>query len=206
MWVAALVLLLGLGVALTPGPSLALICANTLRSGRGAGTATALAGTLADLAIAVLGVTILMGIGDQLRSFVGVVGAVMAFGLGLDSIVVSRRTDPVPRGNATRHRFARAFALEVSLPQALLFGLTAVGPVITHELVRNDGWWPWTLIGLFGAGLLGSRLLMVSRVTRSRRPLARGPYRRLCRMAGAALIGASIAMLVWLGPLALGLG
>ncbi len=206
MWVAALVLVLGLGVALTPGPSLALICVNTLRGGRGAGTTTVLAATLADLAIAILAVIVLTGIGDQLRSFVGVVGAVMVFALGLDAIAVSRRTDPVPRGTATRQRFARAFVLEVTLPQSLLFGVTAVGPAIAHELVRNDGWWPWTLIGLLGAGLLGSRLLMVSRVARSRRPLTRGPYRRLCRVAGAALIGASIAMLAWLGPLALGLG
>lgn len=206
MWVAALVVVLGLGVALTPGPSLALACANTLRGGRSAGTTTALAATIADLAIAVLAVIILTGIGDQLRSFVGVIGAVMVFGLGLDAIVVSRRTDPVPRSAATRQRFARAFVLEISLPQALLFGLTAVGPTITHALVRDDGWWPWVLVGLLGVSLLASRLLMVSRVASSRRPLARGPYRALCRVAGAALIAASVAMLVWLGPLALGLG
>lgn len=205
MWVAALVVVLGLGVALTPGPSLALACANTLRGGRSAGTTTALAATMADLAIAVLAVTILMAVGEQLRAFVGVVGAVMVFGLGLDAIAVSRRTDPVPRSTATRQRFVHAFVLEISLPQALLFGLTAVGPVITHELARNDGWWPWLLVGLLGAGLLVSRLLMVSRVARSHRPLARGPYRTLCRIAGAGLIGASVAMLIWLGPLALGL-
>lgn len=185
---------------------MALTCANTLRAGRGAGTATALAATTADLTIAVLVVTVLMGIADQLRAFIGVIGAVLVFGLALDAIAVSRRADPVPRGTATRPRFARAFVLELTQAPALLFGVTAVGPVVTHQLVRNDGWWPWALVGLLGAGLLVSRLLLVSRVADSHRPLARGPYQGLCRVAGFALIGASVAMLAWLAPLALDLG
>ncbi|MGI8613739.1 MAG: LysE family transporter, partial [Nocardioidaceae bacterium] len=126
MEVGLLAAVLGLSVALAPGPSLALACANTLRGGVRAGISTSVAAALADLAIAVVSVVILFGVGDRPASFVGVIGGLMVLGFGVDSLVVSRRRDPVPRGAATHRKFVQAALLELSLPQALLFGLTAV--------------------------------------------------------------------------------
>jgi threonine/homoserine/homoserine lactone efflux protein len=202
MLTATLALVLGLGVALAPGPSLGLASANTLRGGLRSGVASSLAASLADLLIAVLAVTILFGVGDRLASVIGVIGGVMVFGLGLDAMVVASRRDPVPRSAATHRKFLQAALVEFGLPQALLFGLTVVGPVITHLHDSGDAW-PWALVLLMIAGLVAARLGVVVRVARTDRPLARSSYRMVCRVVGVALIVTGVIMIVWFGQYAL---
>jgi homoserine/homoserine lactone efflux protein len=202
MLTATLALVLGLGVALAPGPSLALASANTLRGGLRSGIVSSIAASLADLMIAVLAVIILFGIGDRLASIIGVIGGVMIFGLGLDALVVASRRDPVPRSAATHRKFLQAALVEFGLPQALLFGLTVVGPVITH--LRDSGEpWPWALVAVMIAGLVIARLAVVFRVAQTDRPLARSGYRLVCRLVGVALMAMGIVMIVWLGQYAL---
>ena len=204
MLTATLALVLGLGVALAPNPSLALASANTLRGGLRSGIMSTLAASLADLLIAVLAVIILFGIGDRLASFIGVIGGVMVFGLGLDALVVASRRDPVPRSAATHRKFLQAALVEFGLPQALLFGLTVVGPVITH-LRDSDDAWPWALIAVMVAGLVIARLGVVIRVAQTEQPLARSSYRVICRLVGVALMIMGIVMIGWLGQYALDL-
>jgi threonine/homoserine/homoserine lactone efflux protein len=202
MLTATLALVLGLGVALAPGPSLALASANTLRGGLRSGVASSLAASLADLMIAVLAVIILFGVGDRLASVIGVIGGVMVFGLGLDALLVASHRDPVPRSAATHRKFLQAALVEFGLPQALLFGLTVVGPVITH--LRDSGdTWPWALVALMIAGLMMARLGVVARVAHTDRPLDRSSYRMVCRVVGVSLIVTGLIMLVWFGQYAL---
>ncbi|HYJ66584.1 MAG TPA: LysE family transporter [Nocardioidaceae bacterium] len=202
MFTATLAVVLGLGVALAPGPSLALASANTLRGGLRSGVASSLAASLADLLIAVLAVTILFGVGDRLTSVIGVIGGVMLFGLGLDALVVASRQDPVPRSAATHRKFLQAALVEFGLPQALLFGLTVVGPVITHLRDSGDAW-PWALVTLMITGLVLARLGVVIRVAQTDRPLERSGYRVICRLVGVSLIVMGLIMVVWFGQYAL---
>jgi homoserine/homoserine lactone efflux protein len=202
MLTATLAVVLGLGVALAPGPSLALASANTLRGGLRSGIVSTLAASIADLLIAVLAVIILFGVGDRVASVIGVIGGIMVFGLGLDALVVASRYDPVPRSAATHRKFLQAALVEFGLPQALLFGLTVVGPIITH--LRDSGEaWPWALATLMVTGLLIARLGVVFRVAQTDRPLDRSGYRLICRLVGASLIVTGLIMIVWLGQYAL---
>jgi threonine/homoserine/homoserine lactone efflux protein len=202
MLTATLAVVLGLGVALAPGPSLALASANTLRGGLRSGVASSLAASLADLLIAVLAVIILFGVGDRLASVIGVIGGVMVFGLGLDALVVASRRDPVPRSAATHRKFLQAALVEFGLPQALLFGLTVVGPVITHLRDSGDAW-PWAVVTLTITGLFIARLGVVIRVAQTDRPLDRSGYRVICRLVGVSLIVTGLIMVVWFGQYAL---
>jgi threonine/homoserine/homoserine lactone efflux protein len=202
MFTATLAVVLGLGVALAPGPSLALASANTLRGGLRSGIASGIAASLADLLIVVLGVIILFGVGDRLASVIGVIGGVMIFGLGLDALIVASRRDPVPRSAATHRKFLQAALVELGLPQALLFGLIVVGPVITHLRDSGDAW-PWALVVLLVTGLLVARLSVVIRVARTERPLDRRGYRVVCRVVGSALMITGLIMIIWLGQYAL---
>jgi threonine/homoserine/homoserine lactone efflux protein len=204
MLTATLAVVLGLGVALAPGPSLALASANTLRGGLRSGIVSTIAASIADLLIAVLAVIILFGVGDRIASVIGVIGGVMVFGLGLDALVVASRRDPVPRSAATHRKFLQAALVEFGLPQALLFGLTVVGPIITH-LRDSDDAWPWALVTLMVTGLVIARLGVVIRVAQTDRPLDRSGYRVICRLAGVSLVVLGIIMIVWLGQYALDL-
>ena len=204
MWVAFLSVVLGLGVALTPGQSVALACANTERAGWRGGATTVVGSTTADVAIAAVAVTILFGVGDRLASFVGVVGGVMVLGLGLDALMVSRDRHPMPRTAATPNRLLRGFWSELTLPQALLFGLTAVGPSIVHLRESEDGF-PWAMVAVIATALMVGRLAMVTWVSRSGEIPRRGRYRVVCWVAGVALSAAGLAMMGWLGAYALGL-
>jgi threonine/homoserine/homoserine lactone efflux protein len=203
MWVAVLSVLLGLGVALTPGPTAALTCVNTERAGWGRGTVTAFGATLADVAIGAVAITILLGVGDRLAGFVGVIGGVMVLGLGLDALKVSREQHPMPRIAATPNRMVGGFLLELSQPQALLFGLTAVGPTVVHLRVSENAF-PWPVAALLAGALLAGRLALVRWVSRTGRIPAPARYRVVCRVAGAVLSLAGPAMMVWLGSYALG--
>lgn len=202
MFTAALAVVLGLGVALAPGPSLALTSANTLRGGLRSGVVSTIAASMADLLIAILGVVILFGVGDRLASVIGVIGGVMIFGLGLDALIVASRRDPVPRSAATHRKFLQAAVVEFGLPQALLFGLIVVGPVITHLRDSSDAW-PWALVVLLVTGLVVARLSVVIRVARTDRPLDRAGYRIVCRVVGCALMITGLIMIIWLGQYAL---
>ncbi len=202
MFTATLAVVLGLGVALAPGPSLALASANTLRGGLRSGVVSTIAASMADLLIAVLAVIILFGVGDRVASTIGVIGGIMIFGLGLDALIVASRRDPVPRSAATHRKFLQAALVEFGLPQALLFGLIVVGPVITH--LRDSGEaWPWALVAFMVAGLVVARLAVVIRVAHTDRPLDRSSYRLICRLVGAALMITGVIMVVWLGQYAL---
>jgi threonine/homoserine/homoserine lactone efflux protein len=205
MLTATLAVVLGLGVALAPGPSLALASANTLRGGLRSGIVSTIAASLADLLIAVLAVIILFGVGDRVASVIGLIGGVMVFGLGLDALVVASRRDPVPRSAATHRKFLQAALVEFGLPQALLFGLTVVGPVITHLRDSGDPW-PWALVTLMVTGLVIARLGVVIRVAQTDRPLDRSGYRLICRLVGVSLIVTGLIMIVWLGQYAFDVG
>ncbi len=202
MFTATLALVLGLGVALAPGPSLALASANTLRGGLRSGIASSIAASMADLLIAVLAVIILLGIGDRLVSIIGVIGGVIIFGLGLDALIVASRRDPVPRSAATHRKFLQAALVEFGLPQALLFGLTVVGPIITHLRDSGDAW-PWALVLVMVGGLVAARIGVVLRVAQTDRPLDRSTYRIVCRLVGVSLMVTGLIMIVWLGQYAL---
>jgi threonine/homoserine/homoserine lactone efflux protein len=202
MFTATLAVVLGLGVALAPGPSLALTSANTLRGGLRSGVVSTIAASMADLLIAILGVIILFGVGNRLASVIGVIGGIMIFGLGLDALIVASRRDPVPRSAATHRKFLQAAVVEFGLPQALLFGLIVVGPVITHLRDSGDAW-PWALVVLLVTGLVVARLAVVIRVARTARPLDRGGYRVVCRIVGSALMISGLIMIIWLGEYAL---
>ncbi|MGH3455530.1 MAG: LysE family transporter [Nocardioidaceae bacterium] len=202
MFTATLALVLGLGVALAPGPSLALASANTLRGGLRSGIASSIAASMADLLIAVLAVIILFGIGDRLVSIIGVIGGVIIFGLGLDALIVASRRDPVPRSAATHRKFLQAALVEFGLPQALLFGLTVVGPIITHLRDSGDAW-PWALVLVMVGGLVAARIGVVLRVAQTDRPLDRSTYRIVCRLVGVSLMVTGLIMIVWLGQYAL---
>jgi threonine/homoserine/homoserine lactone efflux protein len=202
MLTATLAVVLGLGVALAPGPSLALASANTLRGGLRSGIVSTLAASIADLLIAVLAVIILFGVGDRVASVIGVIGGIMVFGLGLDALVVASRHDPVPRSAATHRKFLQSALVEFGLPQALLFGLTVVGPIITH--LRDSGEaWPWALVTLMVTGLVIARLGVVFRVAQTDRPLDRSGYRLICRLVGVSLMVTGLIMIIWLGQYAL---
>jgi threonine/homoserine/homoserine lactone efflux protein len=203
MWVAVLSVLLGLGVALSPSPTAALTCANTERAGWDAGTTTALGSTVADVAIGAVAITILLGVGDRLAAFVGVVGGVLLLGLGLDALKLSRDRHPMPRVAATPNRLVRGFLLELSQPQALLFGLTTVGPVAVL-LRETDGALPWAVMCLLTAALLAGRLILVRWVARTGRLPAPARYRVVCWLTGGGLSLAGLAAMVWLGSYALG--
>jgi threonine/homoserine/homoserine lactone efflux protein len=202
MFTATLAVVLGLGVALAPGPSLALASANTLRGGLRSGIVSSIAASMADLLIAVLAVVILFGIGNRLVSIIGVIGGVMIFGLGLDALIVASRRDPVPRSAATHRKFLQAALVEFGLPQALLFGLTVVGPIITHLRDSGDAW-PWALVLLMVGGLVAARIGVVIRVAQTDRPLDRSTYRIVCRLVGVSLMVTGLIMVVWLGQYAL---
>ncbi|HEU0288790.1 MAG TPA: LysE family transporter [Nocardioidaceae bacterium] len=202
MFTATLAVVLGLGVALAPGPSLALTSANTLRGGLRSGIVSTIAASMADLLIAILGVIILFGVGNRLASVIGVIGGIMIFGLGLDALIVASRRDPVPRSAATHRKFLQAAVVEFGLPQALLFGLIVVGPVITHLRDSGDAW-PWALVVLLVTGLVVARLAVVIRVARTARPLDRSGYRVVCRIVGSALMISGLIMIIWLGEYAL---
>ncbi|MGH3476494.1 MAG: hypothetical protein ACRDQD_06610, partial [Nocardioidaceae bacterium] len=133
---------------------------------------------------------------------IGVIGGVIIFGLGLDALIVASRRDPVPRSAATHRKFLQAALVEFGLPQALLFGLTVVGPIITHLRDSGDAW-PWALVLVMVGGLVAARIGVVLRVAQTDRPLDRSTYRIVCRLVGVSLMVTGLIMIVWLGQYAL---
>jgi hypothetical protein len=195
--------LLGLGVAAVSQPHRGVDLREHREGRLGAGTTTALGSTVADVAIGAVAITILLGVGDRLAAFVGVVGGVLLLGLGLDALKLSRDRHPMPRVAATPNRLVRGFLLELSQPQALLFGLTTVGPVAVL-LRETDGALPWAVMCLLTAALLAGRLILVRWVARTGRLPAPARYRVVCWLTGGGLSLAGLAAMVWLGSYALG--
>ncbi|MGH3497291.1 MAG: LysE family transporter [Nocardioidaceae bacterium] len=198
MWIVVLVVAIGLGVALAPGPMLALVSANTMRGGLRSGALSAVAAATADALITVMALVIVDALGSRLGGVIGMVGGLVLVGLAVDAFVVSRRTDPVPRGAATHRKFVQAAQLELSMPQALLFGLTVAGPVLTHLRDVRDSW-PWALAAVLSGVLLGTRLVVAAWVARSGSPLPRRSYRLICRCVAVVLSTTGVVMIIWLG-------
>ena len=177
---------LGISAGFAPGPLLALVIAETLRHGVGAGVLVALSPILTDLPIVVLTLVVL----SQLSGFQSVLGGISLLGgivvlfMGWGSMNPKPagvgEADPVPR-SLLKGVLANALS-----PHPYLFWFSVGAPIMTRA--KDTG---WTAGAVFICGfyvcLIGSKVLLATLVGRSRAFLTGRAYRLIMRVLGAAL-------------------
>jgi len=144
-------------LAVTPGPNMALILANTLRHGRRAGLAT-LAGTSSGLSLlaagAVLGMSSLMGLLSEWFDAIRWAGALYLIYLGTRQLVSLRRGAGQGGATALAARggwYVQGLLVSLSNPKVLLF----LGAFLPQFLVAGaDPVWQLAVLALLFVGTL----------------------------------------------------
>jgi threonine/homoserine/homoserine lactone efflux protein len=179
---------LGLGAGIAPSPLLGLVLANSLRRGFGSGLLTSLSPLFTDLLIVGTSLTLLQIMEARMVATFGIIGGVVIIGLAIDSLVVARRRDPVPRSAAMRRVVSESAFANLFNPHPWLFWLTAGGALLSTAYDDSPAGAVSFLLGFYGA-VVGVEVVCARIVSSSGRPFAPEPYRR-------ALVASAVLMTV----------
>jgi len=181
-------LTLGLAAGIAPGPLTALVIAETLRHGRGAGLRVAVAPLLTDLPIVIVSVG-LLSLLARVEVFLGgvsMVGAGFVTWLGWQSLTAMETPG---EGDAAPPRSLRkGVATNFLNPHPYLFWLSVGAPLTVRAWEAGR----WTaaagFIGGFYLCLVGMKVVLAALVDRSRGALRGRGYQWANRLMGLALI------------------
>jgi threonine/homoserine/homoserine lactone efflux protein len=196
---------LGLGAGIAPSPLLGLVLANSLRRGFGSGLLTSFSPLFTDLLIIGTSLTLLQIMSARMVATLGIVGGVVIIGLALDSLVVARRRDPVPRSAAMRRVVSESAFANLFNPHPWLFWLTAGGALLSTAYDNSPAAAAWFLVGFFGA-LLGVEVVCARIVSSSGRPFSPEPYRRALVASAVLMTVMGVFVMVRFFPTLLDLG
>ncbi len=179
---------LGVAAGISPGPLLALLVAQTLRHGLREGAKVAIAPLLSDLPI-VLACVVAVGRAADLGTplaWISILGGGMVAYLAYDCLRTSGL--PAAGGPAAPRSVFKAVGVNLLNPHVYVFWATVGAPMLLQGLRRADG-----SALAFGAGfyicLVGSKLIVVSLVHRSRGMLKGRGYFWAMRIMGVVLLG-----------------
>lgn len=167
-------LLFGLSAGLAPGPLFALVIAQTLRFGAGAGVRVALAPLITDLPI-VAGCVLLVGSAAALGGVTAVIslaGAIFVASLALDTWRAA------PAGSAGEHEAAaprswiRGITVNLLSPHPYLFWLLVGAPMLVASVATSGvGGGAAFITGFYGS-LVGSKITLALLTARAGRLVA----------------------------------
>ncbi len=167
-------LLFGLSAGLAPGPLFALVIAQTLRFGAGAGVRVALAPLITDLPI-VAGCVLLVGSAASLGGVTAVIslaGAIFVASLALDTWRAA------PAGSAGEHEAAaprswiRGITVNLLSPHPYLFWLLVGAPMLVASVATSGvGGGAAFITGFYGS-LVGSKITLALLTARAGRLVA----------------------------------
>jgi threonine/homoserine/homoserine lactone efflux protein len=193
----------GFTAGISPGPTMGLVVAQTLRRGWRAGNLVALAPLFTDLPIILLAVFLIDQLPRSTFGWLGVIGGLFAIYLGAETLratpeaalAIARLPD---RDEPPRAALWRGIVTNALNPHPYLFYGT-VGAQLLLRRFESGGLGAVVafLIGFYGL-LVGSKMVVALVVNRSRGWL-RGPaYRRVIAGSGILLIGLGL-LLTWDG-------
>jgi threonine/homoserine/homoserine lactone efflux protein len=178
--------LFGLASGFAPGPLLALVVAETLRYGTGAGVRVALAPLVSDLPIVVATLFLLTRF-SNLQAVLGtltVAGAFFVFYLGWENLR-SAGADIVD-GHSTSNSFRKGVAVNVLSPHPYLFWLSVGGP-ITMRAYEGGTLQAAAFVVPFYLFLVGTKVGLAVAVGKSRDFLRGRAYLTVMRGLGLLL-------------------
>jgi threonine/homoserine/homoserine lactone efflux protein len=196
---------LGFGAGIAPSPLLGLVLANSLRRGFGSGLLTSLSPLFTDLLIIGTSLTLLQVMPARMVATLGIIGGVVIIGLAIDSLVVARRRDPVPRSAAMRRVVSESAFANLFNPHPWLFWLTAGGALLSTAYNHSPAGAVWFLIGFYGAAV-GVEVICARIVSSSGRPFAPEPYRRALVASAVLMTVTGIFVMIHFFPTLLGFG
>jgi threonine/homoserine/homoserine lactone efflux protein len=204
--VFALGLALGLAAGTSPGPLLALVITQTLRSGLWAGIVTAAAPLVSDVVVVPATLLVLQHLPGRTLSVLGVAGGIYVVRTGVAAWREagevggpSAQDDVALTGPALR----RAVTVNLLSPHPWLSWATALGPLT----VRTWQGSPWTAAALvigFYLTLVGAKVVLAVLVAGGRGRLSPTGLRRALRCGAALLVIAGLALATEFAPQALG--
>lgn len=188
-------------LAVTPGPNMALIIANTLGGGLRAGLVT-LAGTLTGLTalviVATVGMASIMVLMSEWFDVIRWIGAVYLFGLGvlqLRSYLRGDGRDPARKPPSAGSRYAQGVLVALSNPKVLLF-LGALLPQFVVEGTLPIEKQLIVLAAIFVATLAAVDLAYTIAIARARSRFDMARLRVLDGIAGCLLVAGGLVLAV----------
>lgn len=163
---------LGLAAGLSPGPMFALVVSQTLRHGLREGVRVAFAPLLSDLPIVLLSlyaVSRLASLSSAL-AWLGILGGFLVAWLGIDSLRAARLHLNPAAASAPPRSLSKAVAVNLFNPHVYLFWITVGAPLVLKGF-RQTAAAPLAFLAAFYAALIGSKILLATFVSRSRRIL-----------------------------------
>lgn len=179
--------LLGVSAGLAPGPLLALVIAETLRHGVGAGVRIALAPLVTDLPIILLTWFLL----SRLASFhailgvISLAGGLFVFAMGYGSLRI-RGVEVQTTGEPPRS-LAKGVLTNLLSPHPYLFWFSVGAPTLTAAAAASPAA-PWLFVGAFYLLLVGAKIALALVAGRSRAWLSGPAYRTIMRLLGVMLM------------------
>ncbi len=190
-------ILLGLSAGFAPGPLLALLLAETMRHGAGAGVRVALAPLITDAPIIALSLLLLSRASraDGVLGVVTIAGGLFVLHLGWANLRAER---PAAEADAGPSRSLwKGVAVNLLSPHPYLFWISVGGPIA----LAAHGERPLAAVAFVGslyAALVGSKVAIALLAGRSRAFLGGSGYRWTMRALGALLCLLALQLL-WEG-------
>lgn len=185
--------LLGLAAGISPGPLLALVVSETLRSGAGGGVRVSLAPLLTDLPIVLIAVLLLgklSGNGPVL-GLISITGGAFMLYLGYKNLkTTGPGTDTLDAGPDA---LIKGMLINALSPHPYLFWATVGGPLII-KFWNSSHINALAFAGAFYLFLVGSKVFIAVLTAVSRAHLEGGRYIIAMRLLGASLIVFSILL------------
>lgn len=196
-------LLLGLGIGLaagvSPGPLLMLVITSSLRGGLRHGAAVAAAPALSDLVVVGVVLAALGQVPDRALAVLGVVGGLVVAAVGVQTIREGRTAtltiDPTAPRTSPAASLGRGALVNLLSPHPWISWITVLGP-LTLAHWRAEPASAVLLVAGFYLTLVGSKVAVAALVSGGRRRLTDAGYRATVTVAGLALVGFGILMIV----------
>ncbi|RMH22547.1 MAG: hypothetical protein D6696_03105 [Acidobacteria bacterium] len=190
-------LALGLSAGISPGPLLTLVLTATLERGFGAGLRVASAPLVTDVPIVAACLWLLAGLPAAALAGLGVGGGLFAAYLGAGVLRRAGSAEPRPAGGGGGPRdLWRGVMVNALSPHPWLFWLGVLGPQVVALWRGRGAALTAGFVGLFYAGLVGSKIAVAAGVARGRHHLDARWYRRALRACGLLLLGFGMVLVV----------
>jgi threonine/homoserine/homoserine lactone efflux protein len=197
----ALGLALGLAAGVSPGPLLALVVTESLRSGWRAGVLTAAAPLVSDALIVATVILVLQDLPARVLPVIGVVGGLYVVWSGVTTWREAGGAAVRPEGTGVTLGVALRRAVVVNLlsPHPWIAWATALGPMTVRSWREShvDG---AALVAGFYVTLVGAKAVLAVLVARGRDRLSSTGYRRALQAAAMLLLAAGVALVVEFAP------
>ena len=194
---------IGLASGIAPGPLTILAIAVTLRRGRLAGTAIAIAPLLSDTLIIVASFTVVSRLPDVAVTWLGLIGGIVVGVFAVETLRSARVADPVSlaeSGESTGRRYSvplvvQGFLTNLLNPAPWIFWITA-GSALLVTTWRTS---PVNTVGFlvaFYVTLVGSKIVLVLLMGAARDRISRRTYGYALTVSGLLLLVVAAGFIV----------